>query len=135
MVRTLPKVRRPMWQLASLVPEAKKTGRRMKFYVKHGDGELMFPSFKDFQSMYRLKFIAPTDMVRRENSERWMRAAELPELRLTHSETHGAGRRFTQLIWLALAFAVVIVLFQMFMRLKPITHAMMNDPTTVQQKK
>jgi hypothetical protein len=133
-VRTLPKVRRPELQLASLVPEAKKTGRRMKFYVKHADGELMFPSFKDFQSMYRLKFIAPTDMVRRENSERWMKAADLPELRLTHSQTHGQGRRFTQAIWLLLGVAVLVVMFQMFMRLKPITHAMQNDPTVTKQK-
>jgi len=56
----------------------------MKFYVQHGGKELVFPSFRDFQSMYRLKFVGPDDLVRRENSERWVRAGDLPELRTIH---------------------------------------------------
>ena len=101
----------------------------MKFYVKHSDGEFMFPSFKDFQSMYRMKFIAPTDMVRRENSDRWMRASDLPELRLTHSETHGHGRKFTQIVWLMLGVMTIALMFQLFMRMQPITQSMQNHPT------
>ena len=98
----------------------------MKFYVRHGDGELMFPSFKDFEAMYRLKLVSPDDTVRRENSDRWSRVGDLPELRLTHSRTYGAGRRFTQAIWLMVGLATLLMLFQLFFRLGPI--ALDNTP-------
>jgi hypothetical protein len=94
-------------------------GRLMKFYVRHADNELMFPSFKDFQTMYRLKFVGPDDMVRRENSDRWTRVGDLPELRLTHSQTYGAGLRFTQGTWLLVGVFALFILFQLFFRLKP----------------
>jgi hypothetical protein len=87
----------------------------MKVYVRHGGGELMFPSFKDFQTMYRLKFVAPDDLVRRETSERWVRAGDLPELRnLRNAEA--TSRAVTTTVWLTvagLAFALLIRLFLM----------------------
>jgi hypothetical protein len=85
----------------------------MKVYVRHGDGELMFPSFKEFQAMYRLKFIAPDDLVRRETSERWLRAGDLPELRGV-VEAGRMGRQFTLLMWLLVGFFALVILFQLF---------------------
>ena len=93
----------------------------MKFYVRHDGRELMFPSFKDFQSMYRLKFVGPDDLVRRESSERWVRVGDMPELRLTHSQTYGLGLRFTQFMWLIVGVFALLILVQLFFRLRPIT--------------
>jgi hypothetical protein len=84
----------------------------MKVYVRHADGELMFPSFKDFQNMYRLKFVAPDDLVRRENSNRWVKASDLPELRAMHLyDRSGRERAVSVAMWLMLgAFAIVILI-------------------------
>jgi hypothetical protein len=102
----------------------------MKFYVQHAGGELMFPSFKDFQSMYRMQFISPSDLVRRENSDRWIKAGDMPELRLIHSERHGAGRKFTQAMWLMVGLSALLILFQLFFRLKPLTGPQPPRPPT-----
>jgi hypothetical protein len=85
----------------------------MKVYVRHGDRELMFPSFKDFQTMYRLKFIAPDDLVRRETSDRWIAAGDLPELRnLSRAERETRYVSTTLYLMVAvLAFALMIRFF------------------------
>lgn len=70
----------------------------MKIYVRHGDGELMFPSFREFLSMYNAKFIAPDDLVRREFSDRWIRAGDMPELRAMHLYQRQDNRRFMRLV-------------------------------------
>lgn len=86
----------------------------MKVYVRHGGGELMFPSFKDFQSMYRLKFIAPDDLVRRETSDRWVPAKDLPELRALHLyDRPAAGRWVGTAFWLMLGLVALAVALQM----------------------
>jgi hypothetical protein len=85
----------------------------MKVYVRHGEGELMFPSFKEFMSMYRLKFVAPDDLVRRENSDRWVRAGDMPELRGIR-DNQRMERHVSAAVWLAVgffAFALIIKLF------------------------
>jgi len=79
----------------------------MKVYVRHGGGELTFPSFRDFQSMYRLRFVSPDDLVRRETSSRWVRAADLPELRVLELGRRGRGRGTLRLLLLALLLAFV----------------------------
>ena len=89
----------------------------MKFYVRHEGQELMFPSFKDFQSMYRMKFIGEDDLVRRESSERWVRVGDLPELRSIHLYDRNQ-RSFTQIMWLMVGAAAVLVLLQLFFRFK-----------------
>lgn len=86
----------------------------MRVYVRHGDGELMFPSFKEFQAMYRLKFIAPDDLVRRETSERWSRAGDLPELRGV-AEAGRIGRQFTFAVWLMVGLFALVIIFRLFM--------------------
>jgi hypothetical protein len=84
----------------------------MKVYVRHGEGELMFPSFRDFADMYRLKFVAPDDLVRRETSSRWVRAADLPELRVLELGRRGRSRDLRRMLvvvaLLSIAAAVVV---------------------------
>lgn len=89
----------------------------MKIFVRHGDGELVFPSFRDFQNMYRLKFVSPDDLVRRENSERWVRASDLPELRTIHLyDRNGVNRYAAAAVWLTVGLFAVAIVVQMFMR-------------------
>lgn len=86
----------------------------MKIFVRHGDGELMFPSFRDFQTMYRLKFVGPDDLVRRENSDRWIPARNLPELRAIHLYDRDGTRPWIKAaLWLMLAAFAVAVLLQL----------------------
>lgn len=82
----------------------------MKIYVRHGDGELMFPSFREFLSMYKAKFIAPDDLVRREFSDRWIRAGDMPELRSMHLYRRQDLRKFNRLV-LLLFLALVALIF------------------------
>ena len=88
----------------------------MKIYVRDGDRELMFPSFKDFQSMYRLGFVQPDDLVRRENGSRWSRARDLPELRSISMYGRGGTRQgLSTLLWLMLGLFAVAVTLQLFL--------------------
>jgi hypothetical protein len=88
----------------------------MKVFVRHEGRELVFPSFQDFQSMYRLKFVSPDDLVRRETSGRWLRAGDLPELRSLHLYDRGGRRRaVTQAFWLMLGLFALGVMAQLFL--------------------
>lgn len=88
----------------------------MKIHVRHGDRELVFPSFRDFQNLYRHGFILPDDPVRRETSNRWIRACELPELRAIHLYDRSAPRRaFATVMWVMLAVFAVGVTLQLFL--------------------
>ena len=85
----------------------------MKIHVRHGDGELVFPSFRDFQNMYRLKFVSPDDLVRRETSDRWIRARDLPELRALHLYDRSApARHLVTGLWLLLGLISLGVMAQ-----------------------
>ena len=86
----------------------------MKVYVQHEGGELMFPSFRDFQTMYRLKFVSPDDMVRRESSQRWTRAADLPEIRALMAQEAGPLKHLPLLLGGMVVAFVAVILFRMF---------------------
>lgn len=86
----------------------------MKIYVRHADGELVFPSFRDFQNMYRLRFVSPDDLVRRETSQRWMRAGDLPELRTLHLyDRSPRARKIQAALWLMVGLLAVGVMVQL----------------------
>jgi hypothetical protein len=87
----------------------------MKFHVRHGDGELVVPSFKELQSLYRIGFITADDQLRRENSDRWMRLGDLPELRAMHLyDQSGPRKAFVVALWLMLGLFALSVLVQLF---------------------
>lgn len=72
----------------------------------------MFPSFREFLSMYNMKFISADDLVRREFSDRWVRAGDMPELRAMHIYKKQDIRKFnrlTLLLFLALVALVFVV--------------------------
>lgn len=88
----------------------------MKVYVRHGQDEMMFPSFKDFQSMYRLKFIAPDDLCRREFSDRWIPVKDLPELRSVHLYDRDGGKPWIRAaIWALAGLMALLVLVRLMM--------------------
>ena len=85
----------------------------MKLFVRHAGHELMVPSFRDFQAMYRNRIIGDDDEVRREGSERWMRAGDLPELRAIHLYDRGTHRWARQAMWLLVGLVALAVLGQL----------------------
>jgi hypothetical protein len=53
----------------------------MRYVVRDQAGrELTVPSLGDLASLYRQGFLGPDDLVRRETSQRWTRAGDLPGL-------------------------------------------------------
>ncbi len=53
----------------------------MRYQVKVDDEMLTFNSIKELEKMYIHGFVSPEDMVRPENSERWVPAGTMPVLR------------------------------------------------------
>jgi hypothetical protein len=88
----------------------------MKFHLRHDGDELVCPSFRELQTLYRIKFLSPDDQVRRENSDRWMRVGDLPELRAMHLyDQDGPRKAFTLAVWILLGFFALAVLVQLFL--------------------
>ncbi len=100
----------------------------MKMYVRYEGREWVFPSFQDFLVMYRMKFIGPDDLVRRETGERWLRAGDLPELRSVHLyDRNGRRRAVTLAFWLMLGVFALAVMAQLFF-LRPASHGAFDAP-------
>lgn len=91
----------------------------MKVFVRHGDDELMIPSFKEFLTLYRIKFVTPDDFIRRENSDRWVRVGDMPELRGV-KDSQRMERHVSAAVWLAVGFFAFLVLYRLFS--SPIHH-------------
>lgn len=89
----------------------------MKITVRHEGRDLEFPSFRDFAAMYQAHFVGPDDLVRREGSERWVKAGEMPELRalyLYETNRRRTGRLFTFGLYLMLGLFALAILLQLF---------------------
>jgi len=68
----------------------------MKLVVRHGEGELTFPSQREFLILYQRGFVGPDDLVRREGAGpdvKWVRADELPWIRGSALDDKKDGRR------------------------------------------
>ncbi len=76
----------------------------MKFHVRNKHGELIVPSYAELRQLYERQFISDDDEVRREGSERWVRAGDMADLRPLRPRTWLHGNEFA---WLAVAIAVV----------------------------
>jgi hypothetical protein len=74
----------------------------MRYLVRDGSGnELTVPSLSTLHALYEQGFLGDDDLVRKESSDRWVRAGNLPAL-------HGARhRRRDPRIVLAILFAAV----------------------------
>ncbi len=83
---------------------------RVKIHVKTAEGELTFANWAEFQMMWKHKFIAPEDLVRRGDVDRWVRADELPELRRMATRDRTADRRLFLITLAVMTLALVVAL-------------------------
>jgi hypothetical protein len=65
----------------------------MKLIVRHGQGELVVPSQKQFLLLFQRGFIAPEDQVQRDGRGPWVAAADLPWIRGTALDEKQDNRR------------------------------------------
>jgi hypothetical protein len=79
------------------------SGALMKFHIRNGDGELVVPSYAELRTLYLRKFIADDDEIRREGSDQWIRAGQMPDLRTAKPRPFFHGFEF---VWLSIAIAV-----------------------------
>ena len=65
----------------------------MKLIVRHGEGELVVPSQKEFLLLFQRGFIAPEDQVQRDGRGPWVAARDLPWIRGTALDEKQDNRR------------------------------------------
>ena len=86
----------------------------MKLVVRHGAGELVVPSQKEFFVLYQRGVIGPDDLVQRDGTGAFVRASDLPWIRGTSQQDAKDDRR---LFWITIGMMVlglaVIVVFQL----------------------
>lgn len=79
----------------------------MKFYVRNEHGELVVPTYGELRKLYEKQFIDDEDEVRREGSDRWIKAGQMPELREARPRPWLQGN---EMAWLAVAICVLTLL-------------------------
>jgi len=85
----------------------------MKLIVRHGEGELVVPSQKEFLLLFQRGFIAPEDQVQRDGRGPWVAAADLPWIRGTALDEKQDNRRlFGLTLGLMVAGLLAIVWLQ-----------------------
>jgi hypothetical protein len=85
----------------------------MKLIVRHGQGELVVPSQKEFLLLFQRGFIAPDDQVQRDGRGPWIAAKDLPWIRGTALDEKQDNRRlFGLTLGLMVAGLIAIVWMQ-----------------------
>jgi hypothetical protein len=74
----------------------------MRYDVKTEDGQLSYGSLAEVQSLYRQGFISSGDMVKPESSTRWVKAGDMPVLRVTERRSSSQSRMASRV-----AFAIL----------------------------
>jgi hypothetical protein len=64
----------------------------MKYDVKSEDGQLSVGSLAEVQALYRQGLISPRDLVKPENSTRWVKAGDMPVLKVTERRSTSQSR-------------------------------------------
>lgn len=64
----------------------------MRYDVKTEEGQLSFGSLAEVQTLYRQGFIAPADLVKPDNSTRWVKASDMPVLQITERRSSSQSR-------------------------------------------
>ncbi len=81
-------------------PDARPSPR---YLIRAPDGEeLVCPSLPDLVALYRQGFLADDDLVRQEQSARWVRAGDMPALHGSREERRDPRRALFLLVTLAL---------------------------------
>jgi hypothetical protein len=84
----------------------------MKFHVRNEDGELEVPSYAELRKLYEHQFITDDDEVRREGTQRWVKAGQMPELRGAKPRPWFQGN---EMAWIAVFLCVVTLLLLLLM--------------------
>ncbi len=83
---------------------------RMRYVIRNPEGkELVCPSLADLHSLYSQGFVGDDDLVRAENSDRWVKAGAMPALRGVR-ETKRDPRKMMMLLLAAAALVLAFVL-------------------------
>jgi hypothetical protein len=85
----------------------------MKFHIRNADGELVVSSYAELRSLYQRQFISDDDEVRRDDSDRWVKAGDMPDLRAARPPKYWKGNEF---VWLAVAIAIGTLLMILLMK-------------------
>jgi hypothetical protein len=84
----------------------------MKYHVRNEYGELVVSSLRELQKLYGCQFIGDDDEIRREGTERWIRAAEMPTLKVVKPQPWLRGHEFA---WLAVAICAGTLILALLM--------------------
>jgi len=83
-----------------------------KYHVRNEHGELVVGSYAELRTLYLRQFISDDDEVRRDGSERWVKAGQMPELRGAKPRPWFQGN---EMAWIAVFLCVVTLLLLLLM--------------------
>jgi hypothetical protein len=82
----------------------------MRYHVRSADGEeLICPSLADLHALYHQGFLSDEDFVRADNSNRWVRAGNMPAFQGVREQRKDPRKMF-MLMAAAMALALAILL-------------------------
>jgi hypothetical protein len=82
----------------------------MRYEVKVDDQQLTFGSLQELRNLYMQGFVSPDDLVRPENSERWVRAGTMPVLRAAKPKAK-VETRMVLILALTILFSLVVATY------------------------
>jgi len=85
----------------------------MKYFIRNEHGELRVQSYAELRTLYQRQFLSDDDEVRREGSDRWVKAGQMPDLRAIRPRRYFDGFEFA---WLAIIICVATLLMILFFR-------------------
>ncbi len=85
----------------------------MRYLIRNEHGELKVSSYAELRTLYQRQFISDEDEVRKEDSDRWVKAGAMPDLRAIKPRPFFDGLEFAWLvIALCIATLIMILLFR-----------------------
>ena len=88
-------------------------GFMARFHVRNQYGELEVGTFAELRTLYLRQFISDDDEIRREGTDRWMKAGLMTDLRSAKPRPHFHGLEFA---WLAVAICIGTLVLIFLMR-------------------
>ena len=75
----------------------------MRYHVRNEHGELEVATYAELRTLYARSFIGDEDEIRKDGSDRWVKAGAMPDLRIIRPRPWVHGMEFA---WLALAICI-----------------------------
>lgn len=86
----------------------------MKYYIRTGSEEdLVVPSGAQLVLLFRQRFLAPEDEVRREGSTRWRKLRDIPEYAAMIRSEHAERLQFKWILYGVLVVTLASLLYGM----------------------